>query len=310
MVNPCPQRAVLPRADRRHHPQASHRDAAFEPPARRVCLSHAKLPLNRGCHMGVRHDSAHSRRPVFCSKQPRQFVLASAQSSPPRRRGHKRSPGQGCAVLASPHPDQGLIHRMIRAFGAHCQSGHMTRNHSVTSSARASSVGEYRCRAPLPSTWPWVSTRGQYPAGLGHTSTSLFHNGCGTSQHEDRRNVRYCVRFCCLSGPISWPSPVRGCRRGTSAVRACPRCGRALSPREEISPCLAKGSRAAQASYPARSSILPSLRPPQAQASPSSERLAAPMSPLFCSAGALRLRVVVPDSRDYSGPLRVRALHR
>ena len=60
-----------------------------------------------------------------------------------------------------------------------------------------------------------------------------------------------------------WPSPVRGCRRGTSAVRACPRCGRALSPREEISPCLAKGSRAAQASYPARSSILPSLRPPR-----------------------------------------------
>ena len=38
-------------------------------------------------------------------------------------------------------------------------------------------------------------------------------------------------------------------------------------------------------------SILPSLRPPQAQASPSSERLAAPMSPLFCLAGALRLRV-------------------
>ena len=130
--------------------------------------------------------------------------------------------------------------------------------------------GNIDAEQPFPSTWPWVSTRGQYPAGLGHTSTCLFHNGCGTSQHEDRRR-RYCFRFCCLSGPISWPSPVRGCRRATSAVRACPRCGRALSPREEISPCLAKDSREAQASYPARSSILPSLRP-QAQASPRRKR--------------------------------------
>jgi hypothetical protein len=49
-----------------------------------------------------------------------------------------------------------------------------------------------------------------------------------SASHEDRRSVRYCFGFCCLSGPISWPSPVRGCRRATSAVRACPSCGPAL----------------------------------------------------------------------------------
>src|ERR1700730_15839554 len=64
---------------------------------------------------------------------------------------------------------------------------------------------------------------------------------------------------------------------------------------------LARGA----ASYPARSSILPSLRPPQAQASPSSERLAAPMSPLFCSAGALRLRAVAPYFAGFFVSLRV-----
>ena len=53
----------------------------------------------------------------------------------------------------------------------------------------------------------------------------VFHNGCGTSQHEDRRSVRYCFRFCCLSGPISWPSPVRGCRRATGRrITASNRC--------------------------------------------------------------------------------------
>ena len=152
------------------------------------------------------------------------------------------------------------------------------------------SVGVMHCRAKVPAAYPCACAMEDVPRAIsGASVTRLWwlpaHRGEGVAArgtrssdrgarcrallqddadrasqgaHEDRRSVRYCFRFCCLSGPISWPSPVRGCRRATSAVRglpfvrACPRCGGALSPREEISPCPAKGSRAAQASYPAR----------------------------------------------------------
>jgi hypothetical protein len=76
-----------------------------------------------------------------------------------------------------------------------------------------------------------VAARGTRSSDRGARCRALLQDAADRASqgaHEDRRSVRYCFGFCCLSGPISWPSPVRGCRRATSAVRACPSCGPAL----------------------------------------------------------------------------------